>query len=284
MSDSQLDQMSFEERLPRFVEAWTRHLAAAVNSLLGEQVELIEDAQPASNSPNCWFHLAFPPLAGTFSLGFDREAVLTLGAEFDIRAPAVQAEGPERALKSFGKMLGLPADRMAADLSTRCECEVRAAALTISDQPPPSANHALQLRLVKGDRSYPVSAVFDGTELLRSFGCDPPPRSACSTPTNALAASIAVDSLAVNTRNLHLLLDVELPVSVSFGRAQLPLKDVIKLTTGSIVELNRSVSEPVDIIVNNCTIARGEVVVVEGNFGVRIKQIVRRQERLRSVT
>ncbi|HXU21154.1 MAG TPA: flagellar motor switch protein FliN, partial [Verrucomicrobiae bacterium] len=70
---------------------------------------------------------------------------------------------------------------------------------------------------------------------------------------------------------------------VSFGRAQLPLKDVIKLTTGSIIELNRSVSEPVEIIVNNCLIARGEVVVIEGNFGVRIHEIVNRQERLRAL-
>ena len=82
---------------------------------------------------------------------------------------------------------------------------------------------------------------------------------------------------------MDLLLEVELPVSVSFGRAQMRLKDVVKLTTGSIVELNRSISEPVEIIVNNCVIARGEVVVVEGNYGVRIKQIVSRQERLRSL-
>lgn len=86
-----------------------------------------------------------------------------------------------------------------------------------------------------------------------------------------------------NSKTLDLLLDVELSVSVSFGRAQLPLKDVIKLTTGSIVELNRSVTEPVEVIVNNCVIARGEVVVVEGNFGVRIQQVVSRQERLRSL-
>ena len=83
--------------------------------------------------------------------------------------------------------------------------------------------------------------------------------------------------------SIDLLLDVELPVSVSFGRAQLPLKDVIKLTCGSIVELNRSVSEPVDVMVNNCIIARGEVVVVEGNFGIRIKQVISRQERLRTL-
>ena len=83
---------------------------------------------------------------------------------------------------------------------------------------------------------------------------------------------------------IDLLLDVELPVRVSFGRAQLPLKDVIKLTTSSIIELNRSVSEPVEVIVNNCVIARGEVVVVEGNFGVRIRQVISRQERLRTLT
>ncbi len=82
---------------------------------------------------------------------------------------------------------------------------------------------------------------------------------------------------------LDVLLDVELPVSISFGRAQLPLKDVIKLTTGSIVELNRSVAEPVEVIVNNCVIARGEVVVVEGNYGVRIKQVISRAERLRTL-
>ena len=85
------------------------------------------------------------------------------------------------------------------------------------------------------------------------------------------------------SRKMELLLDVELPVSVSFGRAQLLLKDVIKLTTGSIIELNRSISEPVDVIVNNCVIARGEVVVVEGNFGVRVHEVVSRQERLRTL-
>lgn len=90
-------------------------------------------------------------------------------------------------------------------------------------------------------------------------------------------------SLAENSKTLDLLLDVELPVSVSFGRAQLPLKDVIKLTTGSIVELNRTVGEPVEVIVNNCVIARGEVVVVEGNFGVRIQQVISKQERLRTL-
>ena len=80
-----------------------------------------------------------------------------------------------------------------------------------------------------------------------------------------------------------LLMEVELPVSVSFGRAQLPLRDVLKLNSGSIVELNRTISDPVEIIVNNCVIARGEVVVVDGNYGVRIQHVISREERLRTL-
>jgi flagellar motor switch protein FliN/FliY len=94
---------------------------------------------------------------------------------------------------------------------------------------------------------------------------------------------VSAESTNATGTTLDLLLDVELPVSVSFGRTELALKDVAKLTTGSIVELNRSISEPVEIIVNNCVIARGEVVVLEGNYGVRIDQIISRQERLRTL-
>jgi flagellar motor switch protein FliN len=93
----------------------------------------------------------------------------------------------------------------------------------------------------------------------------------------------AASELLPSSRTLDLLLDVELPVSISFGKTQLPLKDVLKLTTGSIVELNRGVSEPVEVLVNHCLVARGEVVVVEGNYGVRIQQIASRQDRLRTV-
>ena len=78
----------------------------------------------------------------------------------------------------------------------------------------------------------------------------------------------------------ELLLDVELPLSVSFGRTALKLQDAMKLITGSLIELDRSISDPVELLVNNCVIARGEVVVVEGNYGVRITEIISQRERL----
>ena len=134
---------------------------------------------------------------------------------------------------------------------------------------------AYSLSLRFWEEEFPLLAAFSAA--LVNLGAAP----AVTAPPPAGAAEPAAPQIAA--RSIDLLLDVELPVSVSFGRAQLPLKDVIKLTTGSIVELNRSVTEPVEVIVNNCVIARGEVVVVEGNYGIRIKQVVSRQERLRTL-
>ena len=93
----------------------------------------------------------------------------------------------------------------------------------------------------------------------------------------------ALEPVREKPPTFDLLLDVELPISVSFGRAEVPLKDVLKLTTGSIVELNRAIADQVEVIVNNCVIGRGEVVTVEGNFGVRIQEVVSRQERWRTL-
>ncbi len=97
------------------------------------------------------------------------------------------------------------------------------------------------------------------------------------------SAAAELTGAVERSKTFDLLMEVELPVSVSFGRAQLPLRDVLKLNSGSIVELNRTISDPVEIIVNNCVIARGEVVVLEGNYGVRIQHVISREERLRTL-
>jgi flagellar motor switch protein FliN len=91
-------------------------------------------------------------------------------------------------------------------------------------------------------------------------------------------AEANLTSTQLNTEALSFLLDVKLPLSVSFGSAQLPLKEVLKLTIGSSVELNRVTGDPVEIVINDRVIARGEVVVVDGNYGVRITQILGRGE------
>jgi len=134
------------------------------------------------------------------------------------------------------------------------------------------------------DADLPPLLIVFGTRLLGMLASPPGQGEERREPEHAAPAQPEVsESILPQSRTMDLLLDVDLPVSISFGKTQLALKDVLKLTTGSIVELNRGVNDQVEVLVNQCLIARGEVVVVEGNYGVRIQQIASRQDRLRSM-
>jgi flagellar motor switch protein FliN/FliY len=100
-------------------------------------------------------------------------------------------------------------------------------------------------------------------------------------PGQEVTASPAPRDSTVS-KTFDLLLEVALPIAVSFGRTSLQIREVLKLNTGSIVELDRLITDPVEVIVNDCVIARGEVVVVDGNYGVRINQLASREDRLRT--
>lgn len=73
---------------------------------------------------------------------------------------------------------------------------------------------------------------------------------------------------------LHPMRDVELTVALELGRANVPLADVLSLTSGTVIELNKRAGDPVDVVVNNVIVARGEVVVVEDRFAVRITEVL----------
>jgi len=83
--------------------------------------------------------------------------------------------------------------------------------------------------------------------------------------------------------NLDLLLDIDVPVSVKMGSTKMFLKDILTMGSGNIIELDESADEPVELVINNKVIARGEVVIVDGYFGFRIKEIVSRAERIKKL-
>ena len=84
-------------------------------------------------------------------------------------------------------------------------------------------------------------------------------------------------------RNLDLLMNVNLQMSVELGRTELPFKKVLELTRGSIISLDKLAGEPVELFANGKLVAFGEVVVIEDNFGLRITSIAAPEERLRTV-
>ena len=83
--------------------------------------------------------------------------------------------------------------------------------------------------------------------------------------------------------NLDLLLGVSLRVAVELGRTRMEIKEVLQLGPGSVVELDKQAGEPVDILVNDRVIARGEVVVVDDRFGVRITEVLSPADRVTSL-
>lgn len=84
-------------------------------------------------------------------------------------------------------------------------------------------------------------------------------------------------------KNLSLVMDVTLNLTVELGKTELPIKEVLELTRGSVIELERIAGEPVDLMANGKLIAKGEVVVIEDNFGLRITSIISPAERLRGL-
>ena len=83
--------------------------------------------------------------------------------------------------------------------------------------------------------------------------------------------------------NFDLLLEVELDASVRFGSREMELKELLELGPGDVVELDRHVADPVDLIVGDRIVARGEVVLVNGNFGLRVTDVAEPVRRLESI-
>lgn len=86
------------------------------------------------------------------------------------------------------------------------------------------------------------------------------------------------------TNNLDLILDIPLTVTVELGRSKMLINDLLQLGQGSVIELTKLVGEPLEVLVNNKLVARGEVVVVNDKFGVRLTEIASPMERVQSLT
>jgi flagellar motor switch protein FliN/FliY len=84
----------------------------------------------------------------------------------------------------------------------------------------------------------------------------------------------------VSTRRLDLLLDVPLDVTVELGRSRMTIQDLLALSPGAVIELDKIAGEPLDIVVNDRLIARGEAVVINDKFGIRITDIISKAERI----
>jgi flagellar motor switch protein FliN len=99
-----------------------------------------------------------------------------------------------------------------------------------------------------------------------------------ATPTNS-----ETETAPPGENNLDLLLGVHLNLTLRFGQRVLTLREILDLTSGSVVELDRQVQEPADLLLGDKLIARGEVVIVDGNYGIRITEVEDPRQRIQRV-
>jgi flagellar motor switch protein FliN/FliY len=256
-------------------EDFASMLAGIFETMAGARpaVQWEATAGPPPNANLCWRQ----PFSGIDGMVWvvAAEPDWTAAAGHVLRAAGIEESDAASLKSTYLEVVGQALSGLEQALSARLGREVVRTGGEETPAPPGEASW-IAVHLTLGAAATTLGAGFESA-LLQAL---PGPTPQTGVMVEPEAPPIAVPE---SSKTFELLLDVELPISVSFGRAQLALKDVLKLTTGSVVELNRSVAEPVEVIVNNCVIARGEVVVVEGNFGVRIQQVISRQERLRTL-
>lgn len=265
------------------VEQWRGDFIGVTQAMGDFSPELVAHFEPPSPSDDMlWWNQPFDlaPAAGMW-VGTPERTWSALGRRI-LAAAGVESSGPAELKDTYLEVLRQSFGVLARSLGNQLEREI---AVTAGAEQGPLADLAFgcQISINTGDEELPRLAVHINREMLealeKSKHLDAAADSSQAQP-EAGDGETGTEFSARACGTLDLLLDVEMPISVSFGRTQVRVQNVLKLITGSIIELDRAISEPVEVIVNNCIIARGEVVVVGGNYGVRINEVMSRKERL----
>jgi len=209
-------------------------------------------------------------LQGEFVLEFDRDEAAMLASQL-LRRPAGESgiddsEALLRLIKS-----GLSEFRSAL---TKSHGAFEVDAAECADRP---SNPAYSAQIsATGDNSNRISIVmYLNKELTEALQVDSTVGNVEESNNNETAGKVGAGEVIPPQVNLNLVMDVELNVTLRFGRRQLTLREVLELTSGSVVELDRQVEEPVELLLDGHVIAKGEAVVVDGNYGFRVTEVLK---------
>ncbi len=97
------------------------------------------------------------------------------------------------------------------------------------------------------------------------------------------AENAPMEAKSASAKNLEVVLDIPVRLSMEVGNTNIPIRKLLQLTKGSIVELTRTAGEPLDVLVNGTLVAQGEVVVVNDKFGVRLLDVISPEQRIQSI-
>lgn len=238
-----------------FFECWKSAAGALFSQALAGEPKMAE----ASPEP-------IEGLAPAFlaELGGDLEGRFTVVLDPGLLDSALMGEGLDQKA-AWGELLKEAADAAAADLLPRAGVRCRVIRFEETTAPG-TVTQAFALRA--GTQSWRIG-VLDAVRSVK--------------PAEAPMEPPKPGEVAPAARGLELLLDVELEATIRFGCRELPLKEILELGPGDVVTLDRHISDPADLIVGDKIVARGEVVLVNGNFGLRVTEVAAPRKRLESI-
>jgi flagellar motor switch protein FliN/FliY len=238
-------------------------LSNAVSSILSDVCEqkwmaTVSD-QPASQTPE---PIEAAYFKFTFSGCLEGEAYLALRrselSALQFKAPAVEGASSQEPARILLSAIQNSVDIIGKDLSQYGSVVMQVDAIAEPNLP---KEHVVEFLIQTGEpRSVLSCFVFISPRLVAA--------------AQAISARAFAYPSAAPSANLDLVLDVELNVTLRFGQRQLSLREVLDLTSGSVVELDRQVDEPVELVLDGRVVARGEAVIIDGNYGMRITQVL----------
>jgi flagellar motor switch protein FliN/FliY len=290
------DDIFSAENVKQLLDRWTESLAQVIESMTDQRPEVKWQAARGTASElgrgqeYLWWEQPFQTAPQVTAWVAAPRATWEQAGALTLKAAGLETVETTEAKNTWVEILGQSLAVMARSIGSLLGREVTTEAGTErSPDLPPGEWAAVTITFAgapEGAAPKEPPLLMGLSPQLVTLVTAPPPNDAEASGQVATVQEAGVASASRSapvSRTMELLLEVDLPVSISFGKAKVPMKDVLKLTTGSIVELDRGINEMVEVLVNHCLIARGEVVVVEGNYGVRIQEIASRQDRLRSL-
>ena len=251
-----------------YLDCWTGAATALFGQALAGEPELTESLpKPLSGTAFGYAATIAGDLAGRFSVMLDGTVLDTplMGEGMDQKAGWAELLR-EVAESAVGELL--------AAEGKKCRVE--------SFEPAPAeskVSRAFQLKT--GERAWTI-LVRDDVRAPQAAAA-PPPKAEPAKTAAAAPAGPAPPAPPAISPGIELLLDVELDASLRFGCREMPLGEILDLGPGDVVQLDRHIADPVDLIVGDKIVARGEVVLINGNFGLRVIEVAAPKKRLESI-
>ncbi|MDQ2712615.1 MAG: FliM/FliN family flagellar motor switch protein [Acidobacteriota bacterium] len=262
--------MTLNQEELKFLQDWCKEFVRVLEMFTGTSAKAVcgSNAVPMldelQSKQYTWWKQAFKG-HGTFTswIGAREAAWSSLGS--------AMAEGAEGAKELYVEMLGHAQEAAAALLGGRLGRQIKPLIGQLEETCTQSSSTIFEIRVTFGTQELPplLYAVDSGLAAM-TLQHDSDQTGASGPPGAGRIYGSMIDDL----------LDLQLPLSVALGRSVMPIGDVLKITPGSLIELDTKIGGNVDLFVHGKLVARGEVVSVKGNYGVRIKQISSKEERL----